>query len=69
MYDRSDPGAARAINVAGSDFEGFETEIILARNSNVPAAWIGTKPDADHGAGYEIGNAVRTRAAAIRGDE
>ena len=69
MYDRSDPGAARAIIVAGSDFEGTSPKLFLARNPSEPAAWSGTEPNVDHGGGYEVGDAVRARVVAIRGDE
>ena len=32
MYDRSDPGAARAIIVAGSDFKGTSTKLFWPEN-------------------------------------
>ena len=47
---------------------GDIAEVILAKNPIVTAAWSGIEPNADPGCGYKIGDAVRARAVAIRGD-
>ena len=65
VYDKADPAAARVIIVTGSDI----SQVILARNSIILAAGCRIEPDVDLGGGDKIGNALRTRAAAVRGNE
>ena len=65
VYDRSDPGAARVIIVAGSDFEGTSPKLFWPENISVFAAWCGIKSDADPGVSDQIGDALRAGATAI----
>ena len=69
VYDRADPAAARVIIVTGSDFEGTSPNFFLARNSSILAAGCRIEPDVDLGGGDKVRNALRTRAAAVRGKE
>ena len=58
VNDRSDPGAASKIIVAGSDFEWTSPKFFLPRNPSVSAAWSRIDPDVDPGGGNEIGDAL-----------
>ena len=54
VYDRSNPGAARAIIMAGSDFEGTSPKSFWREYPSVSAAWSGNEPNVDTGGGYKI---------------
>ena len=69
VYDRSDPGAARAIIMAESDIEGTSPKLFWPEAPSVSASWSGIEPNVDTDGGYKIGDAVCARAVAIRGDE
>ena len=50
-------------------YDRADPAVILAGNSSILAAGCRIEPDVDLGGGDKIGNALRTRAAAVRGNE
>ena len=58
MYNRSDPGVARVIIMAGLDFEGTSPKIFWPETPSVAPAWSGIEPNVDSGGGYKMGDAM-----------
>ena len=58
VYDRSDPGVAKAIIVAGSDFEGTSPEVVLARDLVTPTTGGGAESKVDPDRSDEVGDTV-----------
>ena len=65
VYDRADPAAARVI----IGLRRNVSQVVLAKNSSILAANCRIEPDVDLGGGDKVRNALRTRAAAVRGNE
>ena len=69
VYDSANPAAARVIIVTGSDFEGTSPKLFCPENLVYSLPGERIEPDVDLGGGDKVRDALRTIAAAVRGNE